>query len=123
MGASGEDATAAAEAAGEPFAPRTDDEALTFNRMSISVTGGRYKSIQSPLEWQDVPPLAILAGLNGSGKTQLLEALAVQFDTQKRPQFGNTDIRIEVTGDHFSNADVLLLTDFSKIRDASSGWR
>src|SRR4051794_37970714 len=37
---------------------------------------GRYKSIQSDVEWRDVPPLAVLTGLNGSGKPQLLELIA-----------------------------------------------
>ena len=35
---------------------------------------GQYKSIGT-LSWRNVPPLAVITGINGSGKTQLLEAL------------------------------------------------
>lgn len=35
---------------------------------------GKYKSI-GDLSWDDIPPLVVLTGVNGSGKTQLLEAL------------------------------------------------
>ena len=39
---------------------------------------GKYCSI-SDFDWHDIPPLAILTGINGSGKTQLLEVLAYTF--------------------------------------------
>ena len=36
---------------------------------------GQYGSI-SDLKWLEVPPFAVLTGVNGAGKTQLLEVLA-----------------------------------------------
>lgn len=47
---------------------------------------GRYKSI-SDLEWLNVPPFAVITGVNGSGKSQLLEVIArhtVQHQTPSR---------------------------------------
>jgi predicted ATPase len=37
-----------------------------------------YKSIQK-IAWQDIPPFAVLTGVNGSGKTQFLQALALRL--------------------------------------------
>ena len=39
---------------------------------------GRYGSIPD-LEWSDVPPFAVLTGVNGAGKTQFLEVLAASY--------------------------------------------
>lgn len=47
---------------------------------------GRYRSI-SDLEWLNVPPFAVITGVNGSGKSQLLEVIAhhsVQRNTPAR---------------------------------------
>src|ERR1700719_3545035 len=38
-------------------------------------TSRPFKSIQR-VAWHDIPPFAVLTGLNGSGKTQFLQALA-----------------------------------------------
>lgn len=35
----------------------------------------RYKSLQDGFEWNDIPPFAVITGVNGVGKTQLLEAI------------------------------------------------
>ena len=35
----------------------------------------RYKSLQDGFEWKDIPPFAVITGVNGVGKTQLLEAI------------------------------------------------
>src|SRR5438045_4115946 len=43
-------------------------------QLSLRVEG-RYASIEN-LVWDDIPPLAVLTGLNGSGKSQLLELIA-----------------------------------------------
>ena len=43
--------------------------------MNIVYPGPPYKSIQ-PFEWREVPRFVVLTGLNGSGKTQLLELIA-----------------------------------------------
>lgn len=39
---------------------------------------GEYKAI-SPFEWNDIPKLAIISGLNGSGKSQLLRLISGYF--------------------------------------------
>lgn len=38
----------------------------------------RYKSLQNGFEWNDIPPFAVITGVNGVGKTQLLEAIRGQ---------------------------------------------
>ncbi|MBS0379002.1 MAG: ATP-binding protein [Proteobacteria bacterium] len=45
--------------------------------LRIEITGGgaKFKSI-GDLIWDDIPPLVVLTGTNGSGKTQLLELIA-----------------------------------------------
>lgn len=43
--------------------------------MDLKITKGRYKSISAPFEWLNLPSFSILTGLNGSGKTQLLELI------------------------------------------------
>lgn len=35
----------------------------------------RYKSLQEGFEWKDIPPFAVITGVNGVGKTQLLEVV------------------------------------------------
>ena len=35
----------------------------------------RYKSLQDGFEWNDIPPFAVVTGVNGVGKTQLLEVI------------------------------------------------
>ncbi len=46
------------------------------SQFSFECVGGQYLSIQPPLDWQNVPPVAIISGENGAGKTQLIQALA-----------------------------------------------
>lgn len=40
----------------------------------------RYKSLQEGFEWKDIPPFAVITGVNGVGKTQLLEAIRGRGD-------------------------------------------
>lgn len=35
----------------------------------------RYKSLQEGFEWNDIPPFAVITGVNGVGKSQLLEVI------------------------------------------------
>jgi hypothetical protein len=43
----------------------------------------------SPLHWLDIPPLAILTGLNGVGKTRFLERLAAHLNALRIERFWN----------------------------------
>lgn len=45
-----------------------------------------YKSIDK-VAWQNIPPFAVLTGLNGSGKTQLLQVLAYKLASGGHPQY------------------------------------
>lgn len=40
----------------------------------------RYKSLQDGFEWNDIPPFAVITGVNGVGKTQLLEVIRGRGD-------------------------------------------
>ena len=43
---------------------------------NISLTlQSRYKSLQAGFEWKDIPSFAVITGVNGVGKTQLLEVI------------------------------------------------
>ncbi len=47
----------------------------------------RYKSLQEGFEWKNIPPLAVITGVNGVGKTQLLEVIkgrSVRADNRGR---------------------------------------
>ena len=48
---------------------------------------GQYGSL-SDLEWHNVPPLAVVTGVNGAGKSQLLEVLASSYGALLRPRDG-----------------------------------
>jgi len=50
-----------------------------------SPSGAGYKSIRH-LKWVDIPPLSILTGRNGSGKSQLLEFMALRLTDAARYQ-------------------------------------
>jgi hypothetical protein len=90
--------------------------------LSLAVSSGSYKSIKAPLDWSDIPNLAILTGLNGSGKTQLLEAIDTHYHSYKRATRENTDIELTVTGAGLGPHEVLLLQDVSKARGFTSGF-
>lgn len=61
-----------------------------------------FKSIQR-LSWSNVPPFVVLTGLNGSGKTQLLELLAYRLcGIDRHPEEGNLSaIPVSIEGDTF----------------------
>lgn len=44
----------------------------------------RYKSLQEGFEWNDIPPFAVITGINGVGKTQLLEVIKGRSDKPDR---------------------------------------
>lgn len=45
-----------------------------MNNISLKLTN-RYKSLQEGFEWNDIPAFAVITGVNGVGKTQLLEVI------------------------------------------------
>lgn len=45
-----------------------------MNTISLKLIS-RYKSLQDGFEWNDIPPFAVITGVNGVGKTQLLEVI------------------------------------------------
>ena len=45
-----------------------------MDNISLKVTS-RYKSLQEGFEWNNIPPFAVITGVNGVGKTQLLEVI------------------------------------------------
>lgn len=45
-----------------------------MDNISLKLTY-RYKSLQEGFEWNDIPPFAVITGVNGVGKTQLLEVV------------------------------------------------
>ncbi len=72
----------------------------TLGPISIRISGTTpYKSIRE-VRWDNVPALAILTGLNGAGKTQLLEYLAYSL-TETNPPGGARLTPPQITGDSF----------------------
>lgn len=45
-----------------------------MDNISLKLTT-RYKSLQEGFEWNDIPPFAVITGVNDVGKTQLLEVI------------------------------------------------
>lgn len=69
---------------------------MTYSIRIESVDGGTYKLI-GDLEWPNVPPLAILTGLNGAGKTQLLEVMAYSLTKTWPPNSSIQGLQVNVT--------------------------
>src|SRR6266850_143648 len=93
-----------------PPAPVTTS-ALAPLRIEIggSSSSVSFKSIDS-LVWDDIPSLAVLTGLNGSGKTQLLELLAYKLTGTPHPTHGDlSQVQLAVTGDKFDAGSVAYL--------------
>lgn len=60
--------------------------------------------------WDNVPAFAVLTGLNGSGKTQLLEVLAYRLTNTMHPQVGDlTQVRVSISGDKFGPESVAFI--------------
>ena len=70
---------------------------------------GQHGSI-SDLEWRDVPPFAVLTGVNGAGKSQLLEILAASHNAlrSRAPRSDPPAIqaRAHIEDDSFSAGEV-----------------
>jgi ABC-type molybdenum transport system ATPase subunit/photorepair protein PhrA len=73
------------------------------------VNSARFKSI-GDLTWEAIPPFAVLTGLNGSGKTQLLELLALNLTRTQPPQYPSLHMMIvTIEGDRFDPDTVAYL--------------
>ncbi len=59
-----------------------------MDKISLKLTT-RYKSLQEGFEWNDIPPFAVITGVNGVGKTQLLEAIKGRSESAGRRGLGN----------------------------------
>jgi hypothetical protein len=83
---------------------------LTPLRFEIRAkNSSRYKSIQD-VTWDDIPSFAILTGINGSGKTHLLELLAYKLTGTLHPQnYDLSQIEVAVSPDTFGPESVLYL--------------
>lgn len=82
--------------------------------LTISVQSGQFKSISPPFEWNHISPLAVLTGLNGSGKTQLLVALATHFGIPVPGRTVQTSLRLSIEGQDFAAHQVLFFEDLSR---------
>lgn len=51
-----------------------------MDKISLKLTTS-YKSLQQGFEWNDIPPFAVITGVNGVGKTQLLEVIKGRSET------------------------------------------
>ena len=50
-----------------------------MEKISIKLSS-KYKSLQEGFEWNDIPSFAVITGVNGIGKTQLLEVIKGKGD-------------------------------------------
>jgi ABC-type transport system involved in cytochrome c biogenesis ATPase subunit len=86
--------------------------------IEIGENQGRYKSIER-LTWADIPPFAILTGINGSGKSQLLELLGHKLSGLSN---GMSDaISCNVTGDTFGGDSVVYVGGSQPLQDVGIG--
>jgi predicted ATPase len=98
-----------------------------------SLQGPRYKSIQQ-LSWEGIPPFAILTGRNGSGKSQLLEFLALRLTGAARHQSQEAQsLSLRVTGLDVSPDKVVYIpsnwsmggipqVSFAELQNARTGY-
>lgn len=77
--------------------------------MDIRVTSGEYKSIKPPLDWLDIPSFAALSGLNGAGKTQLLEVVFNKVHSSRNPNKEFASIQIEINDEQFSPDEIMFI--------------
>lgn len=82
--------------------------------MNIKITSGEYKSIKQ-FEWLNIPPLSVITGINGTGKTQLLELINYYYhrelyDKQVNKDRGNTFPQMTIENFNINKEDVVFLT-------------
>lgn len=91
-----------------------NSSSVSFPPLSIelgSENSKPYKSIQR-VAWRDIPPFAVLTGLNGSGKTQFLQALAYKicYPARLAPQQQiSIDMPLKLTGAEIGPHEVAYL--------------
>jgi ABC-type dipeptide/oligopeptide/nickel transport system ATPase component len=87
-----------------------DPGTLSALRIEIGGNGSLpYKSLDH-LVWDNIPSFAVLTGLNGSGKTQLLELVAYKLGQIEHPEgIDLSKVRLEVTGDQFELGSVVYI--------------
>jgi ABC-type lipoprotein export system ATPase subunit len=94
----------------------------TFKKMAtlrIEIGGTESKAFKSidRLVWDEIPGLAILTGVNGSGKSQLLELLAYKLTNTHYLHYGDIlrQTKVTVTGDSFGPDSVAYLPSSAEI--------
>src|ERR1700722_3877013 len=89
--------------------PTTTGTPQALGPLNIDIGGAGstpYKSI-GDIAWHNIPPFAVLTGLNGSGKTQILELLAYSLIQAPHPQAININAtKVTFSGDHFDPDEV-----------------
>jgi ABC-type Mn2+/Zn2+ transport system ATPase subunit len=78
--------------------------------LSIEVGNDNSKAFKSidRISWREIPTFAVLTGLNGSGKTQLLQVLAYKLSNSTQfPQLN--DLPLTVTGDQIGPHEIAYL--------------
>ncbi len=84
---------------------KTSQEKAPLPPLRIEIGGAgsmTYKSIDHVV-WDEVPAFTVLTGLNGSGKTQLLEILAYRLTNTWHPQLQDlSKVKVSITGDTFT---------------------
>lgn len=83
--------------------------ALAPLRIEIGGSGSQaFKSIDE-LVWDNIPSLAVLTGVNGAGKTHLLELLAYKLSGTPYPGIDISTVNVTVSGDSFGPDSVAYL--------------
>jgi energy-coupling factor transporter ATP-binding protein EcfA2 len=103
---------------GTAYMPPTPRPAPPVITIEIGENQGRYKSIER-LTWANIPPFAVLTGINGSGKSQLLELLANKLSGLNIA--ATNTISCTVTGDTFDGDSVVFVGGSQPLQDAGAG--
>ena len=73
--------------------------------IAIRPATGNYKSI-GQLDWADIPGFAVLTGRNGSGKSQLLELLALAFSGALPPGLHQLPLSFSFAGASYAPREI-----------------
>ncbi len=77
--------------------------------MRFDLQTGTYKSLQGPITWDSIPEFAVITGLNGSGKTQLLELIQHHYSIPKHREARLRDLVLKVTGPSYQDHEVVMV--------------